>query len=53
METFLSRAREAVKSGVAKDQFAAAVKTDDLGWMFNPNALGGLYDELKKSSGAQ
>jgi cyclase len=53
MATFISRAQEAVKSGVAKDQFAAAVKTDDLGWMFNPNALGGLYDELKKSSGAQ
>jgi hypothetical protein len=24
------------------------VKTDDLGWKFNPNFFGGAYDEITK-----
>ena len=33
METFVSRAKEAVRKGVQKDQLAAQIKTDDLGWV--------------------
>ena len=32
----------------ARDQLAAQVKTDDLGWQLNPQFYGQLYDELVK-----
>jgi glyoxylase-like metal-dependent hydrolase (beta-lactamase superfamily II) len=44
--TLITRATEAVKGGTAKDQLAMAVKTDDLGWMLNPQFFGQLYDEI-------
>ena len=44
----VSRASAAIKSGASKDQLAMQVKTDDLGWRFNPQFFAQLYDELKK-----
>jgi cyclase len=46
--TVISRASDAIKAGATKDQLAMQVKTDDLGWMFNPQFYGQLYDELAK-----
>ena len=46
--TVVSRAAEAVKAGATRDQLAAQVKTDDLGWQFNAGFYGSLYDELTK-----
>lgn len=44
----VSRAQDAIKAGATKEQLAAQVKTEDLGWMFNAGFYGSLYDELKK-----
>jgi hypothetical protein len=46
--TFISRASDAIKAGATRDQLASQVKTDDLGWQFNPQFYGQLYDELSK-----
>jgi glyoxylase-like metal-dependent hydrolase (beta-lactamase superfamily II) len=46
--TFVMRARDAIKAGATRETLAMQVKTDDLGWMFNPNFYGSLYDELTK-----
>jgi glyoxylase-like metal-dependent hydrolase (beta-lactamase superfamily II) len=46
--TLISRATEAVKAGASREQIAAQVKVDDLGWQFNPQFFGQLYDELTK-----
>jgi hypothetical protein len=46
--TLISRAQEAVKAKATRDQLATQVKTDDLGWQFNPQFFGQLYDELTK-----
>ena len=43
----ISRASDAIKAGVTKDQLAMQVKTDDLGWQFNAQFFGSLYDELR------
>lgn len=48
MATFVGRASDAIKAGATKDQLASQVKTDDLGWQFNPQFYGQLYDELTK-----
>jgi cyclase len=48
MATFVGRASDAIKAGATKDQLASQVKTDDLGWQFNPQFYGQLYDELIK-----
>jgi glyoxylase-like metal-dependent hydrolase (beta-lactamase superfamily II) len=45
--TLIGRARDAIKSGASKDQLAMQVKMDDLGWQFNPQFFGQLYEELK------
>jgi glyoxylase-like metal-dependent hydrolase (beta-lactamase superfamily II) len=44
----VSRASDAIKAGAGRDQLAAQVKIDDLGWQFNPQFFGQLYDELTK-----
>jgi cyclase len=44
--SLISRAREAVKAGATRDTLASQVKTDDLGWQFNPQFFGQLFDEL-------
>ena len=46
--TVVTRASEAIKAGATRDQLAAQVKTDDLGWQFNAAFYGSLYDELVK-----
>jgi len=46
--TLVSRAADAIKSGATRDALAMQVKTDDLGWMFNAQFYGSLYDELAK-----
>jgi glyoxylase-like metal-dependent hydrolase (beta-lactamase superfamily II) len=44
----VSRASDAIKAGAGRDQLAMQVKTDDLGWQFNPQFFGQLHDELTK-----
>jgi cyclase len=46
--SLVSRASDAVKAGATREQLASQVKTDDLGWQFNPQFYGQLYDELAK-----
>ena len=46
--TFLMRAQDAIKAGATRETLASQMKTDDLGWTFNPNFYGSLYDELTK-----
>jgi cyclase len=46
--TLIERAAAAIKAGATRDQLAAQVKIDDLGWMLNPQFFGQLYDELTK-----
>jgi glyoxylase-like metal-dependent hydrolase (beta-lactamase superfamily II) len=48
-ETVIKRASDAIKAGATKEQLASQVKTDDLGWQFQPVFYGQLYDELAKS----
>lgn len=42
----VNRASSAIKAGATKEQLASQVKTDDLGWMFQPQFFNQLYDEL-------
>ena len=44
----VTRASAAIKTGATRDQLAMQVKTDDLGWKFNAQFFGSLYDELTK-----
>ena len=46
--TVITRASDAIKAGATKDTLAMQVKTDDLGWTFQPAFYGSLYDELTK-----
>jgi glyoxylase-like metal-dependent hydrolase (beta-lactamase superfamily II) len=46
--TVVSRAAAAIKAGATREQLAAQVKTDDLGWQFQPAFYGSLYDELTR-----
>ncbi len=48
-DSFVKRASEAIKAGATKEQLASQVKTDDLGWQFQPNVYAALYDELAKT----
>jgi cyclase len=45
--TLIGRGTDAIKAGATKDQLAMQVKTDDLGWQFNPQFFAQLYEELK------
>jgi glyoxylase-like metal-dependent hydrolase (beta-lactamase superfamily II) len=47
-ETLVSRAADAIKAGAGRDQLSSQIKTDDLGWQFNPQFYGQLYDELAR-----
>jgi glyoxylase-like metal-dependent hydrolase (beta-lactamase superfamily II) len=49
-DTLVKRAQDAIKAGATKDQLAAQVKTDDLGWQFQPNFYASLYDEISKGN---
>lgn len=46
--SLVSRATDAIKAGATRDQLATQVKTDDLGWQFNPQFFGQLHDELTR-----
>jgi len=46
--SLITRASDAIKAGATRDTLAMQVKTDDLGWMFQPAFYGSLYDELTK-----
>jgi cyclase len=46
----VSRATEAVKAGATRDTLGSQVKTDDLGWQFNPPFWASLHDELTKKN---
>jgi glyoxylase-like metal-dependent hydrolase (beta-lactamase superfamily II) len=49
-DTLVKRAQDAIKAGATKDQLAAQVKTDDLGWQFQANFYGSLFDEISKGN---
>lgn len=44
----VTRASDAIKAGATRETLASQVRTDDLGWTFNPQFYGSLYDELTK-----
>jgi cyclase len=46
--SLIKRASDAIKAGATRDQLAAQVKTDDLGWQFNAQFYSQLYDEISK-----
>ena len=46
--TVVTRASDAIKAGATRDTLATQVKTDDIGWNFNAQFYGSLYDELTK-----
>lgn len=46
--SFVGRASDAIKAGATRDTLASQVKTEDLGWQFNPQFFGQLYDELAR-----
>ncbi len=48
IETFVSRAKEAVRNGATKDQLMAQIKTDDLGWTPRVPNVDAFYAELQK-----
>ena len=48
-DTVVKRAADAIKAGATREQLASQVKTDDLGWQFQPAFYGSLYDELAKT----
>lgn len=46
--TLITRATDAVKAGATRDSLASQVRTDDLGWQFNAQFFGNLYDEITR-----
>jgi glyoxylase-like metal-dependent hydrolase (beta-lactamase superfamily II) len=46
--TVVTRATDAIKAGATRETLAMQIKTDDLGWTFNAQFYGSLYDELTK-----
>jgi cyclase len=56
MNTLVTRAQQAVKSGTPKEQLLASIKTDDIGWNVNtpqwsqPARLDPFYAELQGSA---
>jgi cyclase len=48
VETFVSRAKEAIRQGVSKDQLMMNVKTDDLGWTPRVPNVDLFYGELAR-----
>ena len=48
IDTFVSRAKEAVAKGVPKDQLMSQIKTDDLGWMPRVPNVDAFYADLQK-----
>jgi cyclase len=52
MATLITRCTDAVKAGATRDTLAMRVDTTDLGWKFNAQVFGGIYDEIAKGAGA-
>lgn len=50
MAKFQARCMDAVKAGATKETLAKMVDTTDLGWKFNPQVYGGIYDEIMKKT---
>ena len=48
IDTFVMRAKEAIKQGVPKDQLLAKIQTDDLGWKPRVPNVDPFYEELTK-----
>src|SRR5438477_12219313 len=48
-DSIVKRAADAIKAGATKETLASQMKTDDLGWTFQPAFYGSLYDELSKA----
>ena len=48
IDTFVSRAKGAVRNGATKGQIMAQIKTDDLGWMPRVPNVDAFYAELQK-----
>ena len=48
VETFVARAKEAVRQGVSKDQLMVNIKTDDLGWTPRVPNVDLFYAELTR-----
>lgn len=48
MATLITRCTDAVKAGATRDTLAMQVDTTDLGWKFNAQVFGGIYDEVTK-----
>ena len=48
-DTMISRAKELVRNGVAKDQLLMQLKTDDLGWTPRIPDAGAFYDEISNA----
>ena len=48
-DTMINRAKELVRSGVAKDQLLMQLKTDDLGWTPRIPDASAFYDEISKA----
>ncbi len=46
--TVVTRASDAIKAGATRETLASQMKTDDLGWNFNAQFYGSLFDELTK-----
>lgn len=46
--TIVTRASDAIKAGATRETLASQMKTDDLGWNFNAQFYGSLFDELMK-----
>jgi cyclase len=46
--TLVSRASDAIKAGATRENLASQVQTGDLGWTFQAQFYGQLYDELAK-----
>jgi glyoxylase-like metal-dependent hydrolase (beta-lactamase superfamily II) len=49
-DTLVKRAADAIKNGATKEQLSSQMKTDDLGWQFQPAFYTSLYDELSKTN---
>ena len=49
MQTLNERMAALIKAGGNKADIATRLKTDDLEWPFQPDALYGLFDEFSKS----
>jgi glyoxylase-like metal-dependent hydrolase (beta-lactamase superfamily II) len=46
--TVVSRASAAISAGATREALGPQVKTDDLGWQFNPQFWASVYDELTR-----